>query len=50
LRRPSHDALALDRDDELVLMHLQPHQECGVVNADRIESARFAHRWQVIEE
>jgi len=50
LRRPSRDALGLDRDDELVLVHLQPHQEWGVVNADRIESARLAHRWQVIEE
>jgi hypothetical protein len=50
LRRPSRDALGLDRDDELVLVQLQPHQECSVVNADRIESVRLAHRWQVIEE
>jgi type IV secretory pathway VirB2 component (pilin) len=36
----SRDAQGLDRDAELVLVNLQPHQACGVVNADRIESAR----------
>ena len=39
-------ALALELDEELVLLHLQPSLEVLVAYADRIEAALLAQGWQ----
>jgi len=42
-------ALALELDEELVLLHLQPSLEVLVAYADRIEAALLAQGWQRLD-
>jgi hypothetical protein len=44
------DALALELDSEVVLLHLQPDEDSLIANADHYRAILIAQGWQVDEQ